>query len=96
MIISYLLPNGQQAYGVPVQIFMPGEGYIYATYQFGTPTQQCAVVHYQTGIIIALITDQHRGYPQQRAQAACLDLTIDIAQQIKRAKVINTLPRPER
>jgi len=102
MIWSYLVPSGdgstRRHYGVCVQVYTPGKGYTQVVYQFGAPTQPCAVVHYQSGQIIAPIEEHHRGYPEQRAQAACREKFEGkdgrrIAQVIDQAPVINVVPR---
>jgi len=59
------------AYGYPVTVFCAGRE-LRAVYQFqgGKGDQQCAVVHLDSGRVIARVYDRHTGYPQQRAQAA--------------------------
>lgn len=111
MIWSYLVPSAdgstRRHYGVCVQVYIPGKGHTQVVYQFGTPTQPCAVVHYQSGQIIAPIEEHHRGYPEQRAQAACRERfegiprkfakqenqDAFIARRLDEAPVINTIPR---
>jgi len=59
------------AFGYPVTVHCAGRE-IRAVYQFqgGEGDQQCAVVHLESGRVIARVYDHHKGYPQQRAQAA--------------------------
>ncbi len=57
-------------FGVPVSIVLPDVGRTEVVYQFGGGGQQCAVVHWQSGGIIAPIGDEHKGNPTERAQAA--------------------------
>ena len=102
MICSYLVPTSdgtsRRNYGTLVRVFIPGLGTTQVVYQFGTPTQRCAVVHYQSGRIIAPIEDRHIGPPQERAAAACREYfeNLDperISRVISEAPVINPLPR---
>lgn len=58
-----------EAYGCPIDIYVGGR-LIRAVYQFQGGGQVCAVVHWQSGQIIARIGLSDTGYPQQRAQSA--------------------------
>lgn len=62
----------RDCYGCPVTIRVPGVGTIQAVYQFqgAFEDQDCAVVDLPSGRIIAEVHDRHKGYPEQRAQAA--------------------------
>jgi len=101
MIWAYQVPNDkggiQIAYGTPVQVFLPGKGYVQAVYQFGTPELPCAVVDLKSGRIIAKVGDHHLGAPQQRAQAACQEAlsgipAASIVNALDTAPIINTAP----
>lgn len=106
MIWAYIAPGTRGEteirYGTPVTVHVPGKGLMPAVYQFGTPTQVCAVVHLQSGQIIAHIEEHHRGYPQERARAACKERfdamprtfasDAQIVRTIDSAPVLNTVP----
>lgn len=63
--------NGEQAYayGCPVRVHIGGRDLL-AVYQFPGAGQTCAVVHWESGTILATIHDRHKGAPEQQAQAA--------------------------
>jgi hypothetical protein len=90
----------RKAHGCPVTIYIETLGWIQVVYQFGLPDQACAVVHWQSGQVIASIGETHQGYPQQRAQAAWDEryqrlperARRRIAERINGAPVINTAP----
>lgn len=101
IIWSYLIPTKGRAYGTPVRVHIPGKGDTQVAYQFGTPEQPCAVVHLQSGQVIAPIYDKHTGYPEQRARQACaekfagLSTHEHIARRIDELPVLNAIPRVE-
>lgn len=91
----------RDAYGWPIQVFVPGLGIIQAVYQFqsGPGDQRCAAVHLPSGRALALIEDRHTGFPQEQAQKAIREHCAGhqptvIAAEIKRQPVINDLPSP--
>ncbi|MCH9838630.1 hypothetical protein K0U83_23405 [bacterium] len=59
------------AYGTPVEVYVPGRGYMQVVYQFGTPDQRAAVVHFASGRVIAYVLPHHYGASlQETARAA--------------------------
>lgn len=57
-------------YGTPVLVHVEGVGYKQFIYQYGSPTQPRAVVHLQSGRIVARIEDSDRGHITEISQAA--------------------------
>ena len=101
MIWKYNVPTQggkmMAAYGTPVEVFIPGIGFMQVVYQFGTNTQRCAVVHWQSGAILAGIEEWHTGYPQERARAAIAEKLSGVTEKrtvavLTGAKVINSAP----
>lgn len=81
MILEYKVPQvnpltGEytevRAYGCPVEVFVFGHRQR-VLYQFPGAGQECAVVHQPSGQILAVITDEQEGYPQEKAQTALND-----------------------
>lgn len=93
LIWRYLVPTNYgnaHAYGTPVDVFLPGVGRVQVVYQF----QPEAVVHWQSGQILARIPDGP-GWPQGKAQAAINALKVSpdkIARAVRLAHVINENP----
>jgi len=105
MIWKYKAPTSDGAhwfcFGCPVTVRIPGVGELRAVYQFqgGEGGQQCAVVNLRSGRVIAPVYDHHKGYPEQRAQAAIDERFARIddpatawARACDKAETINTLP----
>lgn len=83
----------EKRYGCPVEVFICGR-YMRVFYQFPGGGQPCAVVHPESGQIIAHVKGHHPGYPQERAQAACHERLRDVSRErfeatILRAPVVN-------
>lgn len=93
LIWRYLVPTNYgnaHAYGTPVDVFLPGIGRTQVVYQFPADWQSEAVVHWQSGQILARIP-AGPGWPQGKAQAAVNALTVS-PDKIARAHVINENP----
>ena len=63
MIWEYLVAakdgsHRRRAYGVPVDVSLDGKR-LELVYQLPAPGQPCAVVHWQSGAVVAPIYDRH-------------------------------------
>ena len=88
-------PDGQDryGYGCPVTVRIAGQQ-LQIVYQFPGSGQRCAAVHWQSGAVIAEIFERHKGYPQERAQAAIRDRLAAARTSEERAwQVIETAPK---
>lgn len=115
MILEYLVPvwadgcpyprEPAKRYGCPVEVFVLGRR-MRVIYQFPGGGQPCAVVHLESGRIMAHVRDDHAGYPQEKAQTALnerlrevtperFELTVLQAPVLNRsAKLVGRMKRP--
>lgn len=74
IIWEYLTPHSggkvSPARGTPVEIFVPGRGYVQAVYQFGDGTNPAAVVHHASGRVIATLEGETGAFQAQARNGA--------------------------
>lgn len=74
IIWEYLTPHSggkvAPARGTPVEIFVPGKGYVQVVYQFGDGTDPAAVVHHASGRVIATLEGETGSFQAQARNGA--------------------------